>query len=223
MIDTSGPFLVAHRAGNDLSRLRLAEELGVGLVEADLHLFAGRLEVRHLKRAGPLPILWDGWQLAPPWRRRLELRDLLAATRPDTELMLDLKGLDPRLARRVGDVLAAEPVPRRITVCARNWRLLGPLDGLANVRVVHSVRTRPELRGLWRRLDRRTVGGVSIHREILDAALVDRLRARTELLLSWPVESEEIARTLAGWGVQGLISQSFDRLAPLLRPGLAVA
>jgi hypothetical protein len=221
MIDTSGPFLVAHRAGNDLSRLRLAEELGVGLVEADLHLFAGRLEVRHLKRAGPFPILWDGWQLGPPRRRRLELRDLIAATRPETELMLDLKGLDPRLAHRVGAALAGEHVPRHITVCARNWRLLGPLTGLPNVRVVHSVRTRTELRALWRRFDRRPVRGVSIHRDLLDAELVVRLRARTDLLRSWPVDSEDTARRLADWGVQGLISQSFECLAPLVRRNLA--
>ena len=47
------PFVVAHRAGNDLDRLRRAQELGLGVVEADLHLYAGRIEVRHLKTLGP--------------------------------------------------------------------------------------------------------------------------------------------------------------------------
>ena len=60
------PFLVAHRAGNDLALLRRAEERGITHVEADLHLFRGRLEVRHLKTVGPLPILWDQWTLAAP-------------------------------------------------------------------------------------------------------------------------------------------------------------
>jgi hypothetical protein len=37
--------VVAHRAGNDLARLRRAEELGVDLVEADVRLWRGRAEV----------------------------------------------------------------------------------------------------------------------------------------------------------------------------------
>ena len=66
-LDSHAPFVVAHRAGNDLARLRAAEALRVPLIEADVHLFAGRLEVRHLKTLGPFPILWDRWELAPPW------------------------------------------------------------------------------------------------------------------------------------------------------------
>ena len=77
-------FVVAHRAGNELARLRDAEQLGVALVEADVRLWRGRLEVRHLKTVGPLPILWDTWRLANPFAPRLELRDLLAAARRDT-------------------------------------------------------------------------------------------------------------------------------------------
>jgi hypothetical protein len=73
----AGPFLVAHRAGNDLARLRHAEDLGIPLIEADVHLFAGRLEVRHLQTVGPLPIFWDRWALAPPWAPRLLLAELL--------------------------------------------------------------------------------------------------------------------------------------------------
>src|SRR6188508_3273249 len=96
------PFIVAHRAGNDLARLRRAERVRPGLVEADVHLFRGRLEVRHLKTLGPLGVLWDRWYLAPPGTPRLELHELLAAT--DTALMLDLKG-GGRLGRRVAAAL----------------------------------------------------------------------------------------------------------------------
>ena len=38
---------VAHRAGNDLDRLVVALDGGADLVEADVHLRRGRLEVRH--------------------------------------------------------------------------------------------------------------------------------------------------------------------------------
>ena len=50
--------------------------LGADLVEADVRLYRGRLEVRHLRTVGPLPILWDRWQLAAPRRRRLQLAEL---------------------------------------------------------------------------------------------------------------------------------------------------
>ena len=53
---------VAHRAGNSLSGLQRARELGVDVVEADVHLRRGRLEIRHLKTLGPLPWLWDRWE-----------------------------------------------------------------------------------------------------------------------------------------------------------------
>ena len=49
---------IAHRAGNSLTELRQAAALGVDAIECNVHE-RGRLEVRHLKTAGPLPFLWD--------------------------------------------------------------------------------------------------------------------------------------------------------------------
>ena len=48
------PFVVAHRAGNDLTDLRAAELLGNTVVEADVLLHRGRLEVRHPRTLGPV-------------------------------------------------------------------------------------------------------------------------------------------------------------------------
>jgi hypothetical protein len=122
------PFVVAHRSGNSMLGLQTAEALGVQAIEADVHLFRGRMEVRHLKTLGPIPLLWDRWRLANPFRRRLVLAELLAAVDGRTELVLDLKGRDLRLAKGVAEALA----PRRragghITVCARHWPLLEEL------------------------------------------------------------------------------------------------
>ena len=212
----NSPFLVAHRAGNYLARLRRAEECGITHVEADLHLFRGRLEVRHLKTAGPLPILWDRWMLAPPWQPRLLIERLLAAAQPHTRLMLDLKGHDRRLGALVARALDAEAPGRHVTVCARDWRLLDSLHGRAGTRVVHSVGSRRQLR----LLPRRRLGGISIHRRLLDAAVVRDIKARADVVLCWPVETPGEAAMLTGWGVDGLISQSFERLA-LAVPGEA--
>jgi glycerophosphoryl diester phosphodiesterase len=209
--DTAACFVVAHRAGNELQRLRAAEKLGLPLIEADVHLFAGRLEVRHRKTLGPIPILWDRWELAPPGTPRMELDELLSEAAPATELMLDLKGHDRRIGERVMLAVEAAGRPGRVTVCSQDWRLLEPLRAAGGIRVVHSVGNARQLARLRRR--HATLNGISIHQRLLDAAVVDDLRQRAEVVLSWPVESVALARRLAAWGVQGLISRSFEQLA----------
>ena len=208
------PFLVAHRAGNDLSMLRRAEaQPAVRLVEADVHLFRGRMEVRHLKTVGPVNILWDRWELADPRTARLLIERLLADAAPDTELMLDLKGRDPRLPRRLIAALAEAGERGRLTVCSRNWAFLEPLASLPGVRVVHSVGSARQLAALRRRFAGRQLAGVSIHRKLLDAAVVADLRTRTDLILTWPVSDPAEARLLGEWGVDGVITERFEALA----------
>jgi hypothetical protein len=196
-------FVVAHRAGNELARLRDAERLGVALVEADVRLWRGRLEVRHLKTVGPLPILWDTWRLANPFSPRLELQSLLAEARPGTQLLLDLKGRNRRLAELVRDVL---PSGRSVAVCARSRRLLEPLVGLEHVRLFQSVGSRRQLRALLRTADGLTLDGISIHERLLDEQVVDDLRRLGATVISWPVNSLQRARELARLGIHGLIS-----------------
>ena len=212
---TTVSFIVAHRAGNDLERLRAAEALHLPLVEADVHLFAGRLEVRHRKTVGPIPILWDRWELAPPWTPRMLLADLLSEAAPGTELMLDLKGHDRRLPDRVAAAIESSGARGRVTVCSQDWSLLEPFRHRPDVRVVHSVGNARQLERLRRR-QQDGLAGISINRRLLDQAVVADLRRRAELVLSWPVESVGQARRLTGWGVRGLISQSFERLVPAL-------
>jgi glycerophosphoryl diester phosphodiesterase len=196
-------FVVAHRAGNDLERLQRAEQLGVALVEADVRLWRGRLEVRHLKTAGPLPILWDRWRLANPFAARLELRDLLAAAGPSTELLLDLKGRNRRLAELVVEAL---PIGWRVTVCARNAKLLEPFAGCEHVRLFQSVGSRRQLRAFLGRIDALVLDGVSVHERLLDEGVVAELRQRSSVVMSWPVNTLQRAHELALLGVQGLIS-----------------
>ena len=141
-------FLVAHRGGNDLARLRECERLGIHLVECDVRLWHGRLEVTHLRAVGRFPIHWEKWRLANPLRRRLRLDELFGAAGPETELLIDLKGHDPRLAELV---LAALPTGRAISVCSRDWRLLEPFEHHGTVRVVYSVGTQAELEALLAR------------------------------------------------------------------------
>jgi glycerophosphoryl diester phosphodiesterase len=197
------PFVVAHRAGNDLAGLHEAEQLGVELVEVDVRLWRGRLEARHLKTIGPLPILWDRWRLANPFAPRLELRDVLAQARHDTQLLLDLKGRNTKLAHLVLD---AVPADRPVAVCARSRALLEPFVGRDHVRLFQSVGSARQLRRLLRTADAVPLDGISIHERLLDERVVAELRSRAATVISWPINSLQRAHELGLLGVHGLIS-----------------
>jgi glycerophosphoryl diester phosphodiesterase len=215
------PFLVAHRAGNHLDLLRAAEAEHRGaVVEADVNLFRGRLEIRHLKTLGPLPLLWDRWELAAPRRPRLLLSELLAAAAPTTELMLDLKGKDRRLAERVVQELEPYLDSRVLTICAREWALLEAFESLP-VRRVHSVGTARQLRALIRRAGTARIDGVSIHERLLDSAAVTELRRVAGFVMTWPVNDPARATELVGLGVEGLISDRPGALSGLAAPEAA--
>ena len=171
--------------------------------------------MRHRKTIGPVPILWDRWELAPPWAPRLLLHQLLAAA-GGTELMLDLKGRDRRLPRLVAEAITVHGRGRPVTVCSQRWDAArAAARDPAGSALVHSVGNRRQL-GALRRLALGRLAGVSIHRGLLDARATRELRDRAALLMTWPVETSDQARTLAGWGVQGLITSQFEALAPRL-------
>ncbi len=204
------PFVIAHRAGNELDNLRAAESLGIRVVEADVHLFRGRLESRHLKTVGPIPVLWDRWRLANPFAPRLLLDELLAAKGEATELMLDLKGRDPELSGRVLAALQPSLGISQTTICSRNWALLDPFASASGVRVVYSVGSRRQLRDILRLGDGRRLHGISIHERFLDPPTVTELRRRADVVLSWPANTLARARELAAFGVDGLITEQLD-------------
>jgi glycerophosphoryl diester phosphodiesterase len=210
------PFPIAHGSGNDLALLRRAESLGLPLVEADVHLYRGRVEVRHLKTAGPVPILWDRWRLADPFAPRLLLAKLVAAAAPQTELVLDLKGRDLRLAERTLETLERHPRVS-VTVSARDWRLLEPFRDVEGVRRLGSIGRAYQLRTAERRIGLAPPDGLSVHRRLLSADRVAHLLSLTPILVTWPVGSIEDARTLGAWGVAGVITDDLQLAHELMR------
>jgi glycerophosphoryl diester phosphodiesterase len=204
--------------------LRAAAASGLPLAEADVHLYRGRLEVRHLKTAGPLPVLWDRWRLASARAPRLGLESLLEAAAGGPELMLDLKGHDPRLAGRVAAAVERAAIPGRVTVCSQDWDLLERLEGDPGLRLARSIGNARALARLRTRFAGERLAAVSIHRRLLDRATVRDLHARAGLVMSWPVETPEVARGLVAIGVDGLISQAFEPIAAAIgEPEAALA
>jgi hypothetical protein len=197
---------VAHRHGNDLELLVDALGWGADLIEADVHLHRGRLEVRHTKSMGPLPWLWDRWYVVSARQARLHLHEVAAALPPERRVMLDLKGWQPWLGRRVLAAMdeSAPGVP--YTVCSRHWRMLDAFEGHDHVHVVHSVRSRAELARLPRRLAGHPSWGIAVHRELLPSPGLQALRGSVEAVLTWPVNTDEVRRQVLAQGATGIIS-----------------
>jgi glycerophosphoryl diester phosphodiesterase len=199
------PLVIAHRAGNDLRTLRAALDLGADLVEADVHAYRGRLEVRHLKALGP-SWLWERDELV---RRRdvrlLQVHELLAAG--DPRLMLDLKGVHPRLATRLATVLAETMPDTTVTVCTQHWWMLSAFRNLRNVRPVLSAGSRRGLRRLRSRLRGQSTYGVCVHRRLLTPRIVEELRRRAEVVFTWPVDTEADLDDALRLGVDGVIGK----------------
>jgi glycerophosphoryl diester phosphodiesterase len=210
------PLLIAHRAGNDPVHLRAAEAAGADVIEADLQLWRGRLELRHLKTAGPLPVYWDRWALAPPWRRFASVEDLLAAAGPQTVLMLDLKGGDPAAARMLSAALRRAGRSAPVLVSARAWPLLDEIDpGLAR-RIGSAARPR-QLDALIAHAAARPLDGASLHLRLLEGGRerLDGLREHAPALMTWPVNRRDEVERATACGVAGLISDDLALLAAL--------
>jgi glycerophosphoryl diester phosphodiesterase len=208
---------IAHRAGNSLAGLHAANELGADVIECDVHAYRGRLEVRHLKTAGPLPLLWDRWELASAAAPRLGLDEVLRANDAGTTFMLDIKGRRAAAARAVARFLHHSGHHRPVMVCGRWWPTVETVAELPFVRPVLSARNRGELARLVRRLaDGPPVHGVSVHRSLLDESVVSGLHRHVGLVMTWPVNDLVALDTMLATGVSGIISDELPVLAELL-------
>lgn len=213
---SSRPLTVAHRAGNELSLLSEAFAVGVDYAEADVWLYHGRLEVRHDKTAGPLPILWDRWSLKPGWTRRLLLSDVLAAAGGQGDLFLDLKGEAQGLTDAVAEAVERAGAAESVAFSSPNWSYLDQLSTLVpQAPRFYTVGKPQALAALRPRLERGEISAVSINSRFLTEETVSELReggART--IVTWAVETPEAARRVLAWGV-GVTSKSLSLLAAI--------
>ncbi|MEO8540829.1 MAG: glycerophosphodiester phosphodiesterase [bacterium] len=216
-VSAAAPLTVAHRAGNELEALRAACTAGVDLIEADVHYRHGRLEIRHFKTMGRVPLLWDKWALKPIWTHSFQLQDLLAVAPGDCELMFDVKGGLEHFPREIVRVVRELMPDREYSVCSQFWELLSAFHEDPNARIVHSIGSKRMLRDVLPRLEGHRSDAVSIHMKLLTPAIVEDLLRRVSLIMTWPVNREADLRRLQSWGVNGFISDNLDLLRVLVR------
>lgn len=207
------PLVIAHRGANQLGSL----PPGADILEADIWAYRGRHEVRHLKTMGPIPLLWDRWQLAPGWKPRPDLVEHFESLPPSVPVLLDLK--------RAVDVAALTALLERwrerpIAVCSQYWHHLPAFERL-DVSIVYSLANERQLRKLPAALRGRRCDGVSVHARLLSRRTMLQLRDLAPAVLSWPVTAWDVPWALA-FGLDGLIADdplsvraAVDRWAPV--------
>lgn len=208
---------VAHRAGNSLGALREALAAGVDLVEADVHRYRGRLELRHSKWLGR----WHLWDRGGAVVRRRDvdiplLDELLAVAGQQGagRLMLDLKGVHPALAPTLAAALRAAVPSAAIWICTQHWWMLPHFADDPQVRQVLSAGSRRGLRRLRAALRAgRTASAVSVRRDLLTPDVVAELHRSVPTVLTWPVDTSDELADARRLGVTGVIGRNL----PLLR------
>jgi glycerophosphoryl diester phosphodiesterase len=205
---------IAHRSGNTVAGLREALDLGVDLVEADVHAYRGVLEMRHHKSLGPRH-LWDKWEIVGRSHfLQVELAELIDELGDDSRLMIDLKGSRPGLATAVSDVLRTKAPGVPFTVCTKQWGMLDAFD--PGVRRVLSVANRRSLARLRRRLAATPAYGVSVRLRLLTPEVMAELRDRTEVVMAWSVDTPEALAHARELGVGAVISKNLALLAGVI-------
>ena len=215
----ASPLTIAHRAGNDPALARAAHDAGADLIEIDVWLYRGRLEVRHTKTMPLVPLLWDRWSIAPGWRPRLLLEELLEALPADAGIMLDLKGNDARLPGVVIRALDAFPRTGVVAVCSTSWALVDAFGWRKGVTLIHSVGKARHLRRLLPHLASHAEVvpvAISINQRLLNADTVRALKDVAAHVMTWPINDAARARELVAWGVDGIISDDIDVLREIV-------
>ncbi|CAN5853807.1 glycerophosphodiester phosphodiesterase [soil metagenome] len=211
------PLAIAHRAGNDLDRAAEAIADGADMLETDIWPFHGRLEVRHTKTIGPLPIYWEKWYIDSIGGRQMHLAELLEGTPVGAQLFLDLKGRFPRLGHRVVRAIQRIQPEREMVICGRSWRQLDAIATVPNVHIFYSVGDEDELAQVWSKLESRQNRAVSINHGLLTEETVARLNDLGTTIIAWTVNDPAVARTLFELGVDGFTTDNRELLTQIVR------
>ena len=209
--DLAALTVVAHGAGNTFRMAERAAALGADVIEADLHWYGGRVEVRHLKIVRRAPfLLWDRWYLAPGWTKRLLLPEFAAkiGATPGPAVMLDLKGHDAKITDAVLAHLEELQAHREIWVCSPDWTLLEPLRDLPDLRVLHSIGTQPQLDAFFAGKVEGAIAGISVQRLILTADVMARLKERSPFIITWAVNDLPALEQVTSLGVSGITTDT---------------
>lgn len=230
---------IAHGYGNSRRHLALALEGPVDYVEADVWYQDGRVAVRHERKIGPLPLLFDekqkghmGQDPSPlrglplgRWYIKLQigtlyLEDILTLVRGRRRLLLDVKwnpgGRQSAFARALAQTVRLAGMGDEVTFCGQNWPVLRRLRVIdPGLRVHYSIGAQRQLAAFGQVRQDETLRGVCLDQSLLNAQLIDILKRRGLDVWAWTVDDLAQARQLVAMGIDGIISNRLDVLKAL--------
>jgi glycerophosphoryl diester phosphodiesterase len=232
------PLTVAHGYGNRRRLLEQALAEPVDYIEADIWFRGGCAWVRHERRFGFLPVLYDrrGSQPGPlgplavdlgPWYARLDtqplsLEELLAKTKGRCGLLLDMKGSysatgEDAFAATLASLLAEYGMAVAARICGQNWAVLQKVRQAApRLMVQLSIETPQQWQAFLRWLkEDDPVTAICLHRSLMNEERARWLAEKGIQVFSWTVDQQEEAQRLLSLGVMGIISNNLALLGRL--------
>jgi glycerophosphoryl diester phosphodiesterase len=219
------PLVIAHRGAsaavpeNTRAAFRCALALRVDGIELDVHVTRDGVPVVFHDRTLSRLTGTSGLVAAKTWRELRPLR--VRGTEPIPRLIDVLRLIRGRavvqIELKAGTAVA--PVLRAIRAArASGWVLLasfapgllreaGQLAPTVPRMLIATGRHRPA--ALRRQLSRLGAGGLSVdHKAVRSAAWVHAFHQRGFAVWTWTVNDARLARRLAGWGIDGLVSDN---------------
>ena len=241
---TAHPLRIAHGYGNSRRSLALALEGPVDYIEADARYQGDRLAVRHERKLGLLPLLFDerhrdhaGHGPGPyglplgRWYVKLQLsalylEDVLALARGRRRVLIDVKGngrgRQSAFARALAQSVRLAGMADEVTFCGQDWPVLRRLRVIdPGLRVYYSIGAERQLAAFGHVRQDETLRGVCLHHSLLNAQLIDGFKQRGLAVWTWTVDDLEQARRLVALGIDGIISNRLDVLEALGEPAPA--
>ncbi len=217
---TTRPLIIAHRGfsgrhpENTLASVRAALQLGVDFVEIDVQETAdGELIVFHdygLRRLCGVRGRVRDRSLAEIRRlnpRVPTLRQVLQVCRSKARVLLEIKRADPRRVAAEISESRMEPVVIVFSLSIRRMKEIAAV----NPQIPRFGLVARRLPLATARLKRVGVVGVGLSRRLVHSPrVVRRIHKRGWKLFVWTVNREAEMRKLAGWGVDGLITNHPD-------------
>ncbi len=207
------PFGSAHRAGNTREDALRAVEAGADLLEADIWLHKGRLELRHKQTLGPIPILWEKWSIAPGWTPRYTLRELLHDVPEDILLLLDFKGDEMDLGPEVLKELQQTAPDRVVAICGRNYPQLLTIADEPNILCFYSVGDPAEWPAAQELIATSEHPALSIRADLATPERMEWINNLGGVVVSWDVQTEEQMEQLRALGVDGFTTDNPELLS----------
>ncbi|MCA9834922.1 MAG: glycerophosphodiester phosphodiesterase [Thermomicrobiales bacterium] len=206
------PFASGHRAGNSRQAALAAIDAGADLLETDIWLHRGRLELRHEESLGPFPFLWEKRLRIPHWYKRFTLHDLLKTTPETTLLFLDFKGKHMGLGPAVLAELERTAPNRVVATCGRNYPQLRTIADAPNIITFYSVGTEEEWPVAQEYIAASPAPALSLIANMATEERINWMKERGGVIVCWGVEDTHEMERLFALGVDGFTTDHADVL-----------